>query len=440
MTTRDEREAALEAAGYNLFAIHAEDVLIDLLTDSGTGRDEPRPVGGDPARRRELRRLAVVVRVPRGGPGAVPVPARHPHPPGPGRREDPVQRARRAGQGRPQQHPLRHHARQRRVHRRRGGRPGHPRGRRPAGDRTRSRATWTSPRSTPARRERGDRRPGRVRDRHQQLGRRPAGLAGQPARGPRGVRPLRHAAVPRRLPLRRERVVHQDPRAGPGRPSGHRHRARDGVPRRRHDDERQEGRPRQHRRLARDERRRARRAVPQHAHPDRGLPDLRRPRRPRPRGDRPGPREVVDEDYLRYRIRSTAYLGEALDAAGVPVVKPIGGHAVYLDARALLPHIPPLEYPGQALAVALYREGGIRGCEIGTVMFGAPPGRHRDAGRDGPRAAGHPAPHLHAEPHRLRHRGRARGRAHAQRSCAATGSPPSQPPLRHFTARFEPIS
>ena len=86
-----------------------------------------------------------------------------------------------------------------------------------------------------------------------------------------------------------------------------------------------------------------------------------------------GLREVVDEDYLRYRIVSTGYLGEALDEAGVPLVKPIGGHAVYLDARALLPHIPPLQYPGQALAVALYREGGIRGVEIGTVMFGRHP-------------------------------------------------------------------
>src|ERR687887_513736 len=74
-----------------------------------------------------------------------------------------------------------------------------------------------------------------------------------------------------------------------------------------------------------------------------------------------GLREVVVEDYLRYRIRSTAYLGEALDAAGVPVVKPFGGHAVYIDARALLPHLEPLAYPGQALACALYREGGIRG-------------------------------------------------------------------------------
>ncbi|HEV8489751.1 MAG TPA: tryptophanase [Candidatus Limnocylindrales bacterium] len=96
-----------------------------------------------------------------------------------------------------------------------------------------------------------------------------------------------------------------------------------------------------------------------------------------------GLREVVDEDYLRYRIRSTAYLGEALDRAGVPVVKPFGGHAIYLDARALLPHIPPLEYPGQALAAALYREGGIRGCEIGTVMFGlAPDGTESPAAMD----------------------------------------------------------
>lgn len=83
--------------------------------------------------------------------------------------------------------------------------------------------------------------------------------------------------------------------------------------------------------------------------------------------------EIVDEDYLRYRIRTNEYIGERLSAMGVPIVKPTGGHAVFVDARAMLDHIPPLQYPGQALTVALYEEGGIRACEIGTVMFGAKP-------------------------------------------------------------------
>ena len=148
--------------------------------------------------------------------------------------------------------------------------------------------------------------------------------------------------------------------------------------------------------------------------------------------------EVVDEDYLRYRIRSTAYLGDALDAAGVPVVLPIGGHAVYLDARALLPHIPPLEYPGQALAVALYREGGIRGCEIGTVMFGLHP--------DGTETPG-PTDLV-----RLAIPRRTYTQSHvdyvievvkwvAARSDQLRGYLITSPPaaLRHFTATFEPL-
>ena len=85
-----------------------------------------------------------------------------------------------------------------------------------------------------------------------------------------------------------------------------------------------------------------------------------------------GLEEVVDENYLRYRIRSTEYLADRIVGAGVPIVQPAGGHAVYLDAKALLPHIPPHEYPAQALAVELYRNGGVRGVEIGTVMFGRP--------------------------------------------------------------------
>jgi tryptophanase len=86
-----------------------------------------------------------------------------------------------------------------------------------------------------------------------------------------------------------------------------------------------------------------------------------------------GLEEVLQEDYLRYRIRSIEYLAEKLVAADVPIVRPPGGHAVYIDARALLPHIPPLQYPGVALANALYLEAGIRACEIGTVMFGLKP-------------------------------------------------------------------
>lgn len=83
-----------------------------------------------------------------------------------------------------------------------------------------------------------------------------------------------------------------------------------------------------------------------------------------------GLEEILDEDYLRYRLRSIEYLGEKLTAAGVPLVLPTGGHAVYLDARAFLPQVPVDQFPGQVLACALYEAGGIRGCEIGSVMFG----------------------------------------------------------------------
>jgi tyrosine phenol-lyase len=80
--------------------------------------------------------------------------------------------------------------------------------------------------------------------------------------------------------------------------------------------------------------------------------------------------EIINEDYLQYRIRSIQYVNEGLDALGVPVIKPAGGHAIFIDAKKMLPHIPPLQYPGQSLAVALYIQGGIRTAEIGTFMFG----------------------------------------------------------------------
>jgi tryptophanase len=151
-----------------------------------------------------------------------------------------------------------------------------------------------------------------------------------------------------------------------------------------------------------------------------------------------GLHEAVDHDYLRYRVRSTAYLGDALLEAGIPIVRPTGGHAVYLDARALLPHIPPLRYPGQVLAVALYETGGIRGCEIGTVMFGRRPNGTEE-----------PAP---LDLVRLAIPRRTYTQSHidyvaevcaavAERRADLCGLRISYEPsaLRHFTARFEPL-
>ena len=152
-----------------------------------------------------------------------------------------------------------------------------------------------------------------------------------------------------------------------------------------------------------------------------------------------GLREVVQDDYLHYRIRSTAYLGEALDAVGVPLVKPFGGHAIYLDARALLPQIPSLAYPGQALALALYVEGGIRGCEIGTVMFG----RHPD-GSESPAAMDLVRLAIPRRTYTQSHIDYvievvSAVAAHATDLRGYRIVEPQPSALRHFTARFEPV-
>jgi tryptophanase len=153
-----------------------------------------------------------------------------------------------------------------------------------------------------------------------------------------------------------------------------------------------------------------------------------------------GLKEVLDERYLQFRIGQVRRLGDRLSAAGVPIVKPVGGHAVYLDARRFLPHVPPAQYPAQALSVALYREGGVRSVEIGGVMFG----------RRDPKTGQEIAPDL--ELVRLTIPRRVYSNTHldyvadvviacfqARESIRGVRIVKQAPFLRHFTAEFEAI-
>jgi tryptophanase len=153
-----------------------------------------------------------------------------------------------------------------------------------------------------------------------------------------------------------------------------------------------------------------------------------------------GLREVLDEDYLHYRIVSTHYLGSHLADGGVPIVQPPGGHAIYIDARAMLEHVPPPEYPGQALVCELYRAGGIRAVEIGSVMFG-----RRDPATGAETAAEMELVRL-AIPRRVYTQSHidyvveATLEVHARRSALRGYKIVYQTPfLRHFTARFQPL-
>jgi tryptophanase len=148
-----------------------------------------------------------------------------------------------------------------------------------------------------------------------------------------------------------------------------------------------------------------------------------------------GLEEVTHEDYLAYRIRSTAYLGEKLMALGFPIVEPPGGHAIYVDAGRLLPHIPVRQFPGQALVCALYRQAGIRSVEIGSVMFGA---------------GGHTPPlelvrlaiprRVYTQSH-VDYVVEAAEQVYARRKQLVGFRMTYEPPyLRHFTARFEEIT
>jgi tryptophanase len=150
-----------------------------------------------------------------------------------------------------------------------------------------------------------------------------------------------------------------------------------------------------------------------------------------------GLREALDSDYLRYRIRSIEYLAEKLVAFDVPIVRPPGGHALYIDARAMLPHIPQLEYPAWALGCALYLEGGIRAVEIGSVMFGSQPdGTERPARSELLRLAFprrvYTQSHVDYVAEVLAY---VRRRAGAIRGMRIVDQPAA---LRHFTARLAP--
>lgn len=153
-----------------------------------------------------------------------------------------------------------------------------------------------------------------------------------------------------------------------------------------------------------------------------------------------GLEEVMHQDYLQYRIRSVEYMGEKLDKEGIPFLKPPGGHALYLDAAAFCSHIPPAQYPGQALCCALYIEGGIRGVEIGSVMFG----KYADDGKlispsmelvrlAFPRRV-YTQSHIDYTAEVIVEVFRNRG------SLKGLGIVYESPLLRHFTARFEQIN
>jgi tyrosine phenol-lyase len=371
-TTPDERRAALAAAGNNVFLLKADDVLIDLLTDSGTGAMSAAQWGAimqgtspTPAAAPSFASAKAVRTSPISSTSSPPIRA--------GRPSGSCSRQRlKPGDVVPNNT---HFDTTRANVEVMGARP------------------WTSssPKGIPslihpfkgnmdlARLERTLSEDGHkvplvmVTVTNNTGGGQPVSLENL-----RGIRALcdkyGQALLPRRLPLRRERVLHQDPRAravgprAPRRSPKRCSRLADGAPCR------QEGRPGQHRRLPGHERRRLAEQCRNLLILTEGFPtygglagyDLEAVAQ--------GLEEVVEEDYLRYRIRSTEYWASAggRGSAGDPL--PAGGHAVYIDARALLPHIAAPRVPGHRdRQRALSSRRGIRGVEIGTVMFGQQP-------------------------------------------------------------------
>jgi tryptophanase len=145
-----------------------------------------------------------------------------------------------------------------------------------------------------------------------------------------------------------------------------------------------------------------------------------------------GLEEILQPEYLEYRIASTAYLGRHIADEGVPIVEPPGGHAIYIDAGRMLPHIPSSQFPGQALAVALYRHAGVRSVEIGSVMFGEH-AQHQLLRLAIPRR-------VYTQSH-IDYLVEAILEVHACRDAIRSFEIVYEPKfLRHFTARFRPVS
>ena len=381
ITTEAERRAAIRSAGYNLFGLHADDVLIDLLTDSGTGamsRDQwagiqrgDESYAGSPSWFAFLESVQALF------------PFRHVIPTHQGRAAEKILFSALAGPGLVV--PNNTHFDTTRANVEFTGAEAVdlviPEGREPAVEHP-FKGNMDLAALERCIDEHGPRaHPGRLRDHHEQQRRRPAGQPREPARRPGDLRPprARHCSS---TPAASPRTPGSSASVSPARPAGRSPRSSarspslaDGMTM----SAKKDGLANIGGWLALNDDALAERCrnllILTEGFPTYGGlagRDLE--------AIAQGLREVVDEDYLRYRIRSTAYLGDALHGAGVPVVRPIGGHAVYIDARALLPHVPPLAYPGQSLAVALYEAGGIRGCEIGTVMFGRHPDGSETAG------------------------------------------------------------
>jgi len=148
--------------------------------------------------------------------------------------------------------------------------------------------------------------------------------------------------------------------------------------------------------------------------------------------------EIVDEHYLEYRLCTCEYIVEQLMALGIPVVQPAGGHTVFVDVRAWLPHIPPLQYPGQVIVAGLYELGGICACEIGTVMFGRKTdGTEEAASRDLVRLA---MPCCVYTQSHVDYIVEVFAELEADRNSMSGFAIVEEPPsLRHFTVKFAPL-